>query len=86
MRGYRTQQVYIDEDGILWRREQWKDLVKPFSINSTINSRARQGDIDNAYYESSKWKTLFEAKLTTKTNTEPKDVNPEEFEKILNGS
>lgn len=97
--GYRAHRTYIDEMADQWRtrledqvRERiYEELTRPFTIeNEPVTSTAEATfTVNNAFINDDLLRTLVGdwtvPQTIVKVDVEPEDVDPDEFEKILNG-
>lgn len=80
--GCRVHRTYIDEMAVNWRtllEEEYREriyekLTRPFEIERETKELLQEFTVD--------WKVQ---PTIAKVEVEPEEVNPEEFEKILNG-
>lgn len=99
--GYRAHRTYIDEMADQWRtrledeiRERvYQELTRPFEIEhepvATAAATEATFTANNAFVNEELLRTLMGdwtvSPTVAKVEVEPEDVDPDEFEKILNG-
>lgn len=99
--GYRAHRTYIDEMADHWRthleeeiRERiYEELTRPFEIEhepvATAAATEATFTANNAFVNEDLLRTLMGdwavSPTVAKVEVEPEDVDPDEFEKILNG-